>query len=62
MNFISPNLTGICPMKKFIPSLIVIVFCLFPYLTFGGGECIEGACINGKGTYKFSDNSIYEGE
>ena len=49
-------------MKKLLPSLFVVFFCLIPNLTFGSGKCIVGDCVNGEGTMTYPDGSKYKGE
>ncbi len=46
-------------MKAFLMSLALIL-CFSPLNTYG--ECIEGDCVNGKGTYIFSNGSKYVGQ
>ena len=55
-------------MKKLITIFTVLSLLLFPILTLGKekqekvGECIEGDCENGKGTFNYSDGSKYIGD
>ena len=49
-------------MKKFLFHVILTIFCLQPAISFGDdGKCIEGDCVNGKGTYLYSNGEKYEG-
>jgi len=50
-------------MKKLITIFSIFSLLIFPIKTFGkDGECIEGDCENGKGTFIYSDGSKYIGE
>ncbi len=46
--------------KNIITICLLLLVCLLPINTFG--ECIKGDCVNGQGTYTFSDGSKNEGE
>ena len=55
-------------MKKELILLFVLFACALPFKSIGGedgcgeeGECIEGDCENGLGTYVFTDGSSYSG-
>ena len=56
-------------MKKILFLGFIIFAIAIPSASFGGeescgeeGECIEGDCENGMGTYVFTDGSSYNGE
>jgi len=56
-------------MKKILFLAFVLLVFAIPLATFGEeegcgeeGECIEGDCENGLGTYVFTDGSSYSGE
>ena len=56
-------------MKKILLIAFILFACVIPLKSFGGeegcgeeGECIEGNCENGLGTYVFTDGSSYSGE
>ncbi len=46
-------------MKTVFISFLLVI-CFFPLNTFG--ECIEGNCVNGKGTFISPDKTKYVGE
>jgi hypothetical protein len=49
-------------MKRLLSTLFVLAIFLTPGLTFGvEGECIEGDCVNGQGTFAYSNDETYEG-
>jgi soluble lytic murein transglycosylase len=47
-------------MKAFLVSLLLVI-CFSPLNTFGG-ECIDGDCLNGWGTYTYPNSGRYQGE
>ena len=56
-------------MKKLLFLAFIIFAYLIPSASFGSeegcgeeGECIEGDCENGLGTYVFTDGSFYTGQ
>jgi hypothetical protein len=56
-------------MKKILFLSFILFAFAIPLASFGGeescgeeGDCIEGDCENGRGTYVFSDGSSYNGE
>jgi len=56
-------------MKKTLLLAFIIFTQVFSVASFGAeescgeeGECIEGDCENGLGTYVFTDGSFYSGE
>jgi len=56
-------------MKKILSLVFIILVYVIPLTSFGEeegcgeeGECIEGDCENGLGTYVFTDGSFYSGE
>ena len=56
-------------MKKILFLSFILFACAIPLASFGGeesceeeGDCIEGDCENGRGTYVFTDGSSYNGE
>jgi len=56
------NSTQGLTMKKLLFPLVLVVLLLSPYVSFGfEGKCVEGDCVNGRGTMKYSDGSRYEG-
>ena len=49
-------------MKRLLSTLFVLAIFLTPGLTFGvEGECIEGDCVNGQGTFAYSNDETYAG-
>jgi len=46
-------------MKAVLISFLLVI-CFFPLNTFG--ECIEGNCVNGEGTFVYPDGNEYIGE
>ena len=48
----------ILPMKK----LSLYIFLLLMFCNVGFAECIKGDCINGYGTYTWTDGRQYVGE
>jgi len=46
--------------KNTIIICLLLLVCFLPINTFG--ECIKGDCVNGKGTFAFSDGSKYVGQ
>jgi hypothetical protein len=46
--------------KNIIIIFLLLSICFLPINTFG--ECIEGDCVNGKGTFAFPDGGKYVGE
>ena len=56
-------------MKKILFLSFILFAFAIPLVSFGGeescgeeGDCIEGNCENGRGTYVFTDGSSYNGE
>ena len=56
-------------MKRLLFLAFIMLVYAIPLKSFGGeegcgeeGECIEGDCENGLGTYVFTDSSSYTGE
>ena len=55
-------------MKKALLLAAILFSLMYPLASYGEeaicgeeGECIEGDCENGQGTYEFSDGSFYSG-
>ncbi len=49
-------------MIKILSSLAVLLFILGPAQFAAFGECIEGNCVDGNGTYVFDDGETYTGD
>jgi hypothetical protein len=56
-------------MKKILFLAFILFAFAIPLASFGGeescgeeGDCIEGDCENGRGTYVFTDGASYNGE